>query len=85
MLFQSLLFALIDAPPSMQSRLSENELGGSEEVHQRSHQQGQRVQHCQHHSGAAAGKHRQGQVNDNIVFIVINVGVSLVFPEDFDR
>lgn len=54
---------LIDAPPPLQPGLSEDELGGSEEVHQRSHQQSQRVKHRQHHSGAAAGKYRQGQVN----------------------
>lgn len=71
--FQSLVFALSDAPPTLQSSLSENELGGSEEVHQRSHQQSQRVQHCQHHSGAAAGEHRQGQVNANVVFVTINM------------
>lgn len=54
-----------DAPPSVQPGLSENELGGSEEVHQWSDQQSQRVEHRQHHPGAAAGEHRQGKVNIN--------------------
>lgn len=51
------------APPLVQPGLSEDELGGSEEVHQRFDQQSQRVQHRQHHPGAAAGEHHQGQVS----------------------
>lgn len=50
--------------PFSQPGLSEDELGGSEEVHQRSDQQSQRVQHCEHHPGAAAGKHCQGKVSN---------------------
>lgn len=49
----------------MQPGLSEDELGGAQEVHQRSYQQSQRVKYCQHHTGAAAGEHRQGEVISN--------------------
>lgn len=49
----------------VQPGLSEDELGGPEEVHQRSDQQSQRVEHRPHHPGAAAGEHRQGKVNNN--------------------
>lgn len=49
----------------MQPGLSEDELGGSEEVHQRSDQQSQRVEHRHDHPGAAAGEHRQGEVSNN--------------------
>lgn len=55
-----------DASPPVQPGLSEDELGGSQEVHQWSHQQNQCVKHHQHHPGAAAGEHRQGEVNKNI-------------------
>lgn len=48
----------------MQPGVPEDELGGPQEVHQWSHQQGQRLQHRQHHPGAAAGEHREGQVTN---------------------
>ncbi len=53
-----------DAPPLVQPGLPEDELGGSEEVHQWSDQQSQRIKHRKHHSGAAAGKHSQGEVSE---------------------
>lgn len=49
----------------MQPGLSEDELGGAQKVHQWPHQQGQRVKYCQHHTGAAAGEHHQGEVINN--------------------
>lgn len=59
------LHVLTDALPLVQPGLSEDELGGSEEVHQRSDQQSQRVEHRHDHPGAAAGEHRQGEVSNN--------------------
>lgn len=57
---------IVPPPPnfffSLQSGVSEDELGSPQEVHQRSHQQSKRVQHRQHHPGAAAGEHRPRQV-----------------------
>lgn len=47
----------------VQPGLSEDELGGSEEVHQRFDQQSQRVQHRQHHPGAPTRKYRQREVS----------------------
>lgn len=50
--------------PFPQPGVPEDELGSAEEVHQRSHQQGKRVQHRQHHPGAAAGERRPWQVTE---------------------
>lgn len=67
----------------LQSGLPENELGSAEEVYQRSHQQSKRVQHRQHHPGAAAGEHRPRQVTELYWFaqghrFVCNVRISEV-------
>lgn len=55
---------VVDAPPPVQPGLSEDELGSSEEVHQWSDQQSKRVEHRHDHPRAAAGEHRQGEVNN---------------------
>lgn len=51
-----------DTLSPVQSGLSEDELGGFEEVNQRVDQQSECVQHCQHHPGAAARERCQRKV-----------------------